>query len=43
VRLLVEAGANVNIADRDGVTPLSHAKRRGYTEIARILTAAGGR
>ena len=31
VRLLVEAGANPNIADRDGVTPLAHAKKRGYT------------
>ncbi len=30
VRLLVEAGANPNIADRDGVTPLAHAKKRGY-------------
>ena len=27
VRFLVEAGANVNIADRDGVTPLAHAKQ----------------
>ena len=43
VRLLVEAGANVNIADRDGVTPLAHAKRRGYREMVRILSAAGAR
>jgi uncharacterized protein len=43
VRLLVEGGADVNIADRDGVTPLAHAKRRGYAEMARILAAAGGR
>ena len=27
VRLLVEAGANPNIADRDGVTPLAHMPR----------------
>ena len=40
VRLLVAAGANVNIADRDGVTPLAHAKRRGYAEMARILAGA---
>jgi ankyrin repeat protein len=43
VRLLVEAGADVNIADRDGVTPLVHAKRHGYSEIARILESRGGR
>ena len=43
VELLVAAGANVNIADRDGVTPLRHAKRRGFREMVRILEAAGGR
>jgi len=37
VRLLVEAGANVNIADRENVTPLQHAKRRGFGEMVRIL------
>jgi ankyrin repeat protein len=43
VRLLVEAGANVNLADRDGVTPLAHAKRRGFREMAGILEAKGGK
>lgn len=43
VRLLVGAGANVAIADREGVTPLVHARRRGFTAIARILETAGGR
>ena len=43
VRFLVEAGANVNIADRDGVTPLTHAKRSRYSEMVRILSAAGAR
>ena len=43
VRLLVEAGANVNIADREGVTPLQHAKRRGYAVMVRILEAKGAR
>ncbi|MDT3687016.1 MAG: ankyrin repeat domain-containing protein [Pseudorhodoplanes sp.] len=42
VRLLVEAGANVNIADRDGVTSLTHAKRHGYSQIARILESRAG-
>ena len=43
VRLLVEAGANVDIADRDRVTPLEHAKRRGYAAMVRALAAAGAR
>jgi ankyrin repeat protein len=43
VRLLVEAGANVNIADRDRVTPLAHARRARYAEMVRILSAAGAR
>jgi uncharacterized protein len=43
VRLLVEAGANVNLADRDGVTPLGHARRRGFATMARILEAMGAR
>jgi len=43
VRLLVEAGANVNLADRDGVTPLAHARRRGFGEMARILESRGAR
>ena len=43
VRLLVEAGANVNIADKEGVTPLAHARRRGYASMVRILEARGAR
>jgi ankyrin repeat protein len=42
-RALVEAGADVNIADKQGATPLQHARRRGYVEIARILENAGAR
>jgi ankyrin repeat protein len=37
VRLLVAAGANVKIADRQGVTPLEHARQRNYRAIAEIL------
>jgi ankyrin repeat protein len=40
---LVKAGANVSIADRQGVTPLGLAKSRGYPEMVRILEAAGAR
>lgn len=43
VGLLLARGANPNIADRDGVTPLAHAKRRGYATIEKRLAAAGGR
>jgi len=42
VRALVEAGCDVNRADRQGTTPLQHARRRGYVEMARILEGAGG-
>jgi ankyrin repeat protein len=40
---LVKAGANVNIADRNGATPLALARGRGYTEMAKILEAAGAK
>ncbi|HEX4976417.1 MAG TPA: ankyrin repeat domain-containing protein [Nocardioides sp.] len=37
VRILLEAGADPGIADKDGVTALEHAERRDYDEIARLL------
>jgi len=40
---LVKAGANVNLPDRSGVTPLRLANARGYNEMARILEAAGAK
>lgn len=43
VRALVEAGARVDIADRQGVTPLGHARSRGYAAMVRILEEAGAR
>ena len=43
VRLLVAAGANLNIPDRDGVTPLAHARQRGYAAMVAILEAAGAK
>jgi hypothetical protein len=43
VRLLLAAGADPNLADGNGVTPLTHARRRGYIEMAELLVAAGGR
>lgn len=41
VDLLVRAGADVNLADGDGVTPLQHARRRGFIAIEQALAAAG--
>lgn len=43
VDLLIKAGANVNLADRDGVTPLAHAQARGYKTIENALLAAGAK
>lgn len=37
VHALVEAGADIDIPDRNGVTPLQHAEARGYEDIARII------
>lgn len=42
-RMLVDAGADVNFADKDGVTPLAHARRQGFQEIIAILEKAGAR
>lgn len=42
-RLVLAAGADPNIADRDGLTPAAHARERGQTDIERILISAGGR
>ena len=43
VRLLIEHGADVDIADKDGVRPLAHARAKGQTAIASALEAAGAR
>lgn len=37
VRILLDAGADKTITDRDGVTPLQHAKARGYAEVIALL------
>src|SRR5690606_15513038 len=43
VQLLVDARADVDLADNQGVTPLAHARRAGYADIVRILEQAGAR
>jgi ankyrin repeat protein len=40
---LVRAGANVNLADRGGTSPLKLAQARGYREMTAILLAANAR
>ena len=43
LKALADAGANVNLADRSGETPLTLAMRRGFSEMVAILEKAGGR
>ena len=43
VRLVVAAGASVNLADKQGVTPLAHARSRGQKEVAALLLQAGAK
>ncbi|HEX7346080.1 MAG TPA: ankyrin repeat domain-containing protein [Candidatus Limnocylindrales bacterium] len=43
VALLIEHGADVDLADGDGVRPLAHARARGQAEIVRLLEDAGAR
>lgn len=40
---LVDAGADLQLADRQGNTPLQLARTRGYTAMAEKLSAAGAR
>ena len=41
LRALVEAKANLQLADRDGRTPLQLAQARGYAAMVEMLRAAG--
>jgi ankyrin repeat protein len=43
LRALVEARADVNLADRAGQSPLALARARGYTAMVALLQQAGGR
>jgi len=39
VAILLAHGADASIADRDGLTPLDHARRLGFGEIERLLAS----
>jgi ankyrin repeat protein len=39
VRILLDAGADASIPDKNGVTALQHARRSGYSEIVGLLDA----
>lgn len=39
VRILLAAGADRSLADRDGVTALDHARRKGHTALVALLSA----
>jgi ankyrin repeat protein len=43
LRALIDAGANLNLPDRQGRTPLELARMRGYTEMVRMLERAPAR
>jgi uncharacterized protein len=40
VQTLVDAGCDINIPDKDGITALQHARKMGFTAIARVLEEA---
>lgn len=43
IQMLINAGANVNLADNKGVSPLEHARKRGHHATATILLKAGAK
>ncbi len=43
LRALVKAGANLQLKDRSGNTPLALARTRGYTDMVNILMQAGAK
>jgi ankyrin repeat protein len=42
-KLVLAAGADPSLADKDGLSPLAHARRKGQDEIASLIEGAGGR
>lgn len=42
LKILLKAGADPGIKDKDGVSALNHARKRGYAEMVSVLEAEGG-
>ena len=43
VGMLMKGGADINLPDGDGITPLQHARNKGFTPIVQMLESAGAR
>ena len=43
LKALIDAGANLQLKDRTGTTPLQLARSRGYAEMVKMLEAAGAK
>ena len=43
MKALIDGGANVNLADRSGATPLALARSRGFAPMVALLAQAGAR
>ncbi len=43
IKLLITYGADVNIKDFNGISPLEHSKRKGFKSIEKILLKAGAK
>lgn len=43
VEELIKGGVDVNIPDKEGISALSHAKKRNFTAIVELLEAAGAK
>ncbi len=43
LKALIDAGANLNLKDRTGTTPLQLARGHGYAEMVKMLEVAGAK
>jgi len=43
VEVLIKGGANLNLADGNGKSPLALAREKGYAPIAQMLEQAGAK